>query len=190
MTTLALLLVILAIGIWIGILIGFSKAVREAANRYFQKNKPIGAWAFVVGGFVCLCIALGFLVHSAVFVRTAMRAQGRVVELRAHHDKNNEVTYSPVVSFRDMRGSEHLVESHFSSFPADHQVGESLPVLYRSEDPENAKVDVFMEIWGGAIIAGALGLIFGAAGLVNLFWRRPRETPASEKCPAGGSSSG
>jgi hypothetical protein len=172
-----LILVALGTGIWIGYLIGFSKAMREAAGRLVAKaatSKPVRAWAFIAVSMTCLVLAVGFAIHTAFFLRVATRTNGRVVELRERRDKDNRTTYFPVVSFHDAGGAEHLIESHTSTFPAGDHIGETLPVLYSNRNPEDAAIDQFMEIWGAAIISGVLGFIGLVAGFGELFWRRSR----------------
>jgi hypothetical protein len=170
-----LILITLATGIWIGFLLGFSKAMREAAARLAKPGKPVGGRIFLTAGILSLITALGFSIHSIHFSRNAARAKGQVLELREHHDKDQDTTYSPVVSFRHAGGSTHLVESHSSSSPPSYHIGDTVPVIYPSRNPEDAKIDEFMEVCGAEVVCSSLGLIFILAGLASLYSGRIKQ---------------
>jgi hypothetical protein len=173
MGTLILVLVILGIGIWIGFMIGFSKAMFKVAARMQRPKRPVIAWVIIAMACICLVIAAGSSLHSWRFVSTAARTTGTVTELRDYTDRENGGTsYAPTFSFRDSGGVEHSVASSLYSSPPQHRVGDTLPVLYRPNEPTSARVDGYWYLWGMPTVTGILGGLYLPVGIVILFWPR------------------
>jgi hypothetical protein len=173
MSIFIVVLVVLAVGIWLGFLIGFSRAMREAAARMQRPKRPVIAWFLIAGASICLAVAVSASLYSWHFVSTAARATGTVTELREHTDKEHDSTsYAPTFSFRDAAGVEHTVVSTLYSSPPQHRIGETVPVLYRPTDPQSARVDGYWYLWGLPTITGLLGGFYLPVGLVVLFWPR------------------
>ncbi|MDX1757914.1 MAG: DUF3592 domain-containing protein, partial [Marinobacter sp.] len=55
-------------------------------------------------------------------------------------------------------------KSSTGSNPPSYSRGELVPVLYEAENPASARINGFFSLWGGALIVGVLGLIFGGIG--------------------------
>ncbi len=85
-------------------------------------------------------------------------------------DKDEGTVYFPVFTFTDAQGTVHTIHSSSGSSPPDYEVGDSVPVLYSPNDPENAKIDSFFSVWGISLITGILGGIYLPAGLIVWFW--------------------
>jgi hypothetical protein len=168
-----IILAVFALGIWCGFLIGFSRAMRQAAVRMQGPGRRATPWVFIAGGSISLVIALAALLHSWWFVNTAARATGIVIEMREQTDKEDgATTYSPTFRFRDASGAEHTVASTASSSPPRHRIGDAVRVLYRPSDPESARIDGYWYLWGFPTITGFVGTFSLAIGLVVLFWPR------------------
>lgn len=66
-----------------------------------------------------------------------------------------------VVSFRAADGEEHVFVTAWGSAAAVYDEGEMVTVLYRSEDPSQAKIRGFISLYVGPLLL----LLFGAG-----FW--------------------
>ncbi len=62
-------------------------------------------------------------------------------------DKDDETVYYPVFSFHDAQGVEHVIHSSSGGFPPAYEVGDTVPVLYSSTNPTNAKIDALFSVW-------------------------------------------
>ncbi len=98
------------------------------------------------------------------FVATSTATEGTVVEL-VRSRSSDSTTYAPQVTFTDAQGRAHAFTSRTSSNPPAYHVGETVRVLYRSGSPEQARIDGFFSLWGGALIVGILGSVFALVGL-------------------------
>src|SRR5690348_8303152 len=101
------------------------------------------AGLFIFSACICTVISLGSLFYSWQFVRTATHAKGIVTEMVPKKDQEGETVYSPVFTFRDAQGIEHVVRASWASRPPEHQVGDSVQVLYAPSSPRDAKIDNF-----------------------------------------------
>ena len=169
---LILIIVVFVLGIFLGFMIGFSRAMREAAKTTQSKIRPVMAWNVVGIGCLALIGALVTSLYTWHFTRIAERTTGTVIEMVPHagHDPNGDA-YAPTPTFRfqDARGVQHTVASHFSSSPEFH-VGDSVKVLYLPNDPQRARIDTCLQVWGLLIGLGIFGGYSLPLGLVMLFW--------------------
>ena len=171
MTTLILVTFALAVGIYLGFLLGFSRAMQKAAVK-IQRTPRSGVAKIVVGlGCAVLLGALISLVHTWRFTRVAQRAVGEVVAMRGTTDtENGGISYAPTFRFQDAGGSQHTVSSTLYSSPPEFQLGDRVQVLYRSDDPGVARIDSYWQVWGLASVLGILGAVTSVGGLAVLNW--------------------
>jgi uncharacterized Tic20 family protein len=76
--------------------------------------------------------------------------------------------YYPVYSFVDIYGTEHKIYSKSGSYPPRYEVGDPISILYDPENPKEIKMDSFVSLWMGTIVAGVLGIIPFLIGAVFL----------------------
>ena len=101
------------------------------------------------------------------FLDKAERTHGTVLEV-VERKTGDGTTYYPVYSFVDVYGTRHKIYSKTGSYPPSYKVGDSIPIFYDPENPENIKRDSFVSLWMGSVIAGALGLIPFLIGVLFL----------------------
>jgi hypothetical protein len=134
-----------------------------AAMRTYNLLKYL--FAFI--GFALLVGAFFSYQNTASFLDEAVEAPGTVTDL--HYSRSSDSSsYYPIVEFQDASGQ--LVEFHSSSGsnPASYSVGERVPVLYRAGEPQNARINGFFSLWGGASIFGVLGGVFLLTGALMI----------------------
>jgi hypothetical protein len=138
--------------------------------------------ASLVGGICALIGGVFWYVQNVRFVQKAEHASGVVVDLtRSEGDQDEADVYFPVVSFTTAEGETIQFESHSgSSSPPD--VGDSVGVLYDPDNPHDAKLSSFFDLWGFPGILVLLGAIFTGVGwfVPRWFARKPSpETPSA-----------
>lgn len=153
-------------------------------SRTFSRGHIGGV--MIASGGICFVISLVSLVYSWHFVRVAAHTDGKIIRMIEHTDKDGDTAYFPVFSFRDGQGNEQTIHSSSGSFPPDYEVGDTVPVLYRPDDPSNAKINSFSSIWGISLITGIIALVDLPAGIVVLFWpniaQRFKRKPEAVTC--------
>jgi Protein of unknown function (DUF3592) len=121
-----------------------------------------------------VCLALGvvllvggaiFFVHTKRFVAGAERTTGTVIDLSRKTDSEGEVAYYPVVRFTTAEGRTVEFVSSSGSSPASKSEGDRVEVLYDPDDPRDAKLSGFFDLWLFPLAFGALGGIFVFFGL-------------------------
>lgn len=167
------ILVVLAVGIWLGFIIGFSRAMREVVARMRGPKRRATAWFLIAGACVCFVVAVSTSLYSWYFVSTALRTTGTITELRERTEKEHGgIAYAPIYKFRDAAGAEHSVASNLYSAPPLHRVGDTVQVLYHPTDPVNARIDGYWYLWGIPTVTGLLSGLYLPLGLIVFFWPR------------------
>src|SRR4051812_35444155 len=111
------------------------------------------AGIMIIGGSICALVALTSLLVGWQFVRSAVSADGRVIQMVEQEEEHGKL-YAPVFVFRDSSGAEHTIHSHTASYPPEHQVGDTVRVLYLPGSPQDAKTDRFFSLWGLPFVTG------------------------------------
>lgn len=124
------------------------------------------ALIFGVIGVAMLGGAAFFRGKTAEELRTFLPADGVVTaNIATRSGRNNSTTYSAQVRFTAKDGSTVTFKESFSSNPAAHQVGDKVKVFYDPGNPQNARIDDFMNTWFLPLLLGGMGLIFGLVGV-------------------------
>jgi Protein of unknown function (DUF3592) len=129
------------------------------------------AGILIGGGMICAMVALGSFLVGWRFVRTAARADGRIIQMLERKGEDGLV-YAPVFSFRDAQGTEYKVYSSTASYPPEHEVGDAVRVLYSPQSPREAKIDRFFSLWALPFTTGVIVALYVPVGLLICFWPR------------------
>jgi hypothetical protein len=124
----------------------------------------IVGWFLVVSSIICLMVSLFVYLHVRNFTRSATRVEGKVIRFKSRMRRDY-----PVVAFRDTDGIQHELNSSVSSTPPSHQIGDVVTVLYPNNQPQQAKINEFFEMWGLTTFFAGFGLCELIFGLV-LLW--------------------
>lgn len=119
-------------------------------------------FAAIFGGVGLLFAVIGFtfLYNNYIFVSTARNTQGIVVSIERHTGSKGSSTYHPVVKFYPENLEEFTFTSEIGSNPAPYKVNQQLNVKYDPENPSNAKIDSFSELWMLPGIFTTIGTVF------------------------------
>lgn len=125
---------------------------------------------FILVGLGMIFGAIYTYFYTQSFLKDASFAKGKVIELvldRSSTSNNTSYTYKPLIKF--MTEDEQTIEflSSVGSKPPSYSVGDPVEVLYRKNDPYNAKVNSFFAVWGIATILTLMGCLFFAIGVFS-----------------------
>ncbi|CAG2351104.1 DUF3592 domain-containing protein [Burkholderia sola] len=131
----------------------------------------------VVFAIVGTCILIGVALYAQStreFLRTSVVVPGRVVKLNAG-------THHPEIAFTTLTGER--VE-YAQGGDVSVQDGATVEVRYAPDAPKmTARMNTFGAIWGGVLAIGAMGAVFFAVGVGQLWsgvraWRSGRNATA------------
>jgi hypothetical protein len=127
----------------------------------------LGAFAFV--GALFIVIAVNATVQRALFIHSALRAEGTVIELQPVHSTRHDAgTVVPVFRFTGNDGRIHLARSEVSVGASVYRVHDRVDVLYRPDQPQRACIDRFSILWRPSLIFGIVGAAFASVGALAL----------------------
>lgn len=138
-----------------------------------DKDLLLGCIATTIGG-IALLVAVAFGVDRARFFSRAEATTGKVVASKDNPRSNmlrrGEI---PVVEFSASDGKVHQFEG-YSAWPPRYHVGNEVDLYYVVGDPDDARLDDFIELWLWPSIFGAIAVVFFPIGLVVLLGARRR----------------
>ncbi len=141
---------------------------------YLRGNILLSIFGFV--GVCGLAAAAYFCYDTLTFQRDAKSASGVVVEFK-HHTGN---AISPVIHFRLPNGNIIEYTSNTSSSTNMFEIGESVQMLYLSNDPQgSSRLDSFVDLWLLPLVFGLFGVIFG--GIPVGVWLYDRRSSGASK---------
>ncbi len=120
-------------------------------------------WTFFFVGFVAVIIAVYFGADSYLFVNGARQASGIVDKLEERGRTGEQGQYvleAPRISFTVADGSIIRFTSGSSSYPPAFKEGDRVAVLYRPEQPYDARIDSFMDLYFTSAVAASIGIVF------------------------------
>ncbi|HEX7129392.1 MAG TPA: DUF3592 domain-containing protein [Rhodanobacteraceae bacterium] len=148
-----------------------------------MKTVTIVKFVFLVVGVAMLAAAVYMYGNTRSFLAGAVRANGTVVALQRteslEHDDHHTyqtVSYFPIVQFTDASGKRIEFTSDSGSNPPAWSRGDHVEVLYRADAPGKPRINSFMSLWFGTLIAGGLGVVFTtiAVAMIVVPMRRRR----------------
>ncbi len=169
----ALLIAVVEIGLVIGRFM-----MRGTPRQVSSARHPILGWVLAVIGCVGLMVALGTWLFTLRFTHAALHTNGTVIAMREETSSAgdsttaNTTTYAPTFRFRDAAGIEHVMTSNVYQGRGAFHVGDTVPILYLSANPQTARIDSFGQVWGAPCVEGIIGsgcLLFGLIAISR--WR-------------------
>ncbi len=133
-------------------------------------------YIFTITGAILCFIAFSFYNSTSTFKSNSIKTLGSITGVDSHISKSSRKSsgssssstkktkmYTPIVTFDDNKGNSHTIisSSSSSSYP---NLNEEVDVYYNPNNPEDAKLGTFMNLWGGAVIfsfLGGISLFFG-----------------------------
>ncbi|MFT5521938.1 MAG: hypothetical protein ACI9IA_002544 [Enterobacterales bacterium] len=122
----------------------------------------------VIAGFVFIAFGCFMLYDTYTFRKVAEQITGKLKGYEHHisRSKNSSTKmYTPVIEFRYL-GDEYRFKGTISSSSMPYEIGDSVPVLLKKNDPDNARLKTNARYWLGGIFA-LIGFIALGVGLAN-----------------------
>lgn len=124
-----------------------------------------------IAGIVLLGGAIYLLKDKIEFFNRSVQTEGVVVDVLETTRTRGTVYYYPLVSFKAADGNTYTFSSETGTSSAlDFNKGDKLMVRYAEGDPQVAKLDNFMELWGlplALLVAGIVLLLAGGSKTYN-----------------------
>jgi hypothetical protein len=129
-----------------------------------KRRKRRAAGVVLALAVALLAAGAATLVHTMRFVQGAERTTGTVIDL-SEDFSSDDGTVHTVVRFTSAEGrTVEFRSSTGSSSPPD--VGDRVDVLYDPDDPQDAELSGFFDLWLWAIALGGLGIAFTTFALL------------------------
>ena len=116
-------------------------------------------------GVGCLLLAGYLSTRTLAFSKGVERATGEVVSYR-QIDEGDRKLQRPRIRFTTVTGEIVTMDGQFFTASKRFAIGQTVPVLYKSAKPMDARVALFVDNWIGPSIAAAIGLAGIAGGLL------------------------
>lgn len=114
-------------------------------------------------GLLLLSLAIYFISNTLQFQKNAFRVKGTVVEMERSRGSKGGSVYSPIVEFQ-LNNQTIQIYGSVASNPPAFDKGEIVDVIVNLKNPQESRIDTFMENWFGALILGFMGSVFSAIG--------------------------
>jgi len=149
---------------------------------------PWWFYALFIGiGLVFTVVGACMLLSTQRFVAGAATTQGTVVDWALHHDSDDGGSmYYPIVQFTAADGQRIEFEGNTGSNYRSFHKGAQVKVYYDPQDPQQARIGVFSELWLWDYLFLGMGLLFMAIGIA--VWFAVRRTSA--RAPASAAVAG
>jgi hypothetical protein len=126
----------------------------------------LGGLIFIgVGGLGVLAALLLYL-RGRKFLRTALSAQGTVVENVASSGGEGGTVYQPVIDFTTAEGQQVRFTGSVASSPPKYQPGQVVAVKYSPTNPQKARLPGIFGMWFLPLLFGVLGVAFAGGGVL------------------------
>lgn len=131
-----------------------------------------------IGSVVFMLIGAGFAAFSwqlyksdRAFMKQSASTIGTVVNIEYARSDKGEVTYYPIVAFQTLNGKKYQFRNTTGTTrrKRSYQEGVQVEVRYEIQNPANAKIAGFWELWGLIAILGGFGLLFLLTGAIIIF---------------------
>ncbi len=104
--------------------------------------------------FLLMGIALASLTVTQHFATKrmldhGMQADYRIIELtRKKWSRHDELL--PTCEFFDNTNKSHQLKAQNYYWPSPYKIGDTVPIYYDRQDPANARLNLYAELWGRA----------------------------------------
>ena len=117
-----------------------------------------GSIASMAIGIGILVIGPAWLISTWIFMETGVSTYGTIVAIEA----TGGADY-PAFAYQTESGVRHVARGIGSNHPLYviryvYPVGDRVPVIYDPDDPHDAKIDAFMQMWAPPIFVSLFGL--------------------------------
>ena len=136
---------------------------------------PFGFKTWIPASFVLAFILIGVAIVLCIPVMSynarSTKASGTVVK-HMKFQNDSGIVYRLQLNFVDRSGARHEFLSKIAvTDPTMYPDGSSVPVLYDTSQPADARVGVFMFLWFWPVLFLSLGILQGGVGIILIVAR-------------------
>ena len=116
-------------------------------------------------GIILLIGAFVVFRQSMEFIQNGNRITATVIELEKITSRKR-VTYKPILKFKTFTNQEIIYRHHTSSSPASFDIGDEVPIVYETENPDNVKILTYFGsfLWAIVLMSISMTLIIIGGG--------------------------
>lgn len=115
-------------------------------------------------GLILLTVGIYFYNDTNAYQKDTIRVKGKVIRLSASYAQKGGRLYTPIVEF-EFNNQTFQVAGSVASSPSAFDVGEEVELFVKPAQPQEARIDSFMEQWFVVVILGGMGAVFSTIGL-------------------------
>lgn len=133
-----------------------------------MKTKDLLGLSFRVIGLIFASVGLIAAVNTTIFVSRAQTVRGTVIDYAVEQNsisflqsgESTGMLYYPIVEYPVRGDASTTITGRSGSPTRTYEPGEQVPVLVSTTNPERARINTVLGVWGTAIILGGLGAVF------------------------------
>ncbi len=133
-----------------------------------MRSKDLLGLSFRVIGLFFAAVGVIAAVNTVIFVSRAQAVRGTVIDYAVEQNsisflqsgESTGMLYYPVVEYPVPGGGSDRITARSGRPTPPYEPGEQLPVLVSASNPQRARIDTVLGVWGSAIILGGLGALF------------------------------
>ena len=130
----------------------------------------VGGAVFTLGGAAVAVVGVFMLFSTVGIGVNGASAEGTItdIEISTNTDSDGDTTTGryPIVRFR--ANDEQIYTFRSGSSDEDVAVGDKVRVLYNANNPGDARINTFWDLWGLGLVVFLIGLAFAGAGVAIL----------------------
>lgn len=123
---------------------------------------------FGTSGLALLLVGISWGLEAYPICRDNVFTSGTVVDLYADRSGNtSDAVVLPVIEFTIRNNTKVRFRADAGTInPAEFEKGSTINVLYDPNNPSNARIGSYTQLWRGPLIAGAMGLLITLLSLL------------------------
>jgi len=129
-----------------------------------------------VGGVIFILIGACFAAFSwylykadRTFLKQSVSVTGFVIRSEYVRSERSGGAYYAIIAFQLSNGKKQEFRNEPGTGRPIYKDGEQVEIRYETQNPANAKIAGFWELWGLTAVLGGFGLLFLLAGMIISF---------------------
>jgi len=116
-------------------------------------------WLFLIVALFVLGVGLLYGNESWQLAQNGRSVAGKVVDFQQRvSDEDEQVSYAPIVEYRIDGQTYRFAGDNYKNRPA-YAIGEAVDVLYDPEEPDQARMNDFANLWGIPLALVGVGVL-------------------------------
>lgn len=126
------------------------------------------AWIATFGmAYTLFGLAILFLVWQLLFLQTAKKTKGIIIEMDRRAKIRSHDQFAPIVEFETESKEKITLHTKVYDYPPNFKDGEEVTVFYQASNPQNAKIQHFRHLWFWTALWAGIGLAFLIVGFLS-----------------------